>query len=385
MTFITTISALCIVLVATIYIYFKSKFRYWRDRNVPFVNPKIPLGNLQGHGKRLHSAHLMQKFYQQLKGKGPFGGIYFFVKQVVLALDVDFVKNILVKDFQYFQDRGVYYNERDDPLSAHLFALDGLKWKTLRSKLTPTFTSGKMKFMYPTIVAVADVFRECLTNMVANGDEVEMKDILARFTTDVIGTCAFGIECNSLHEPDSEFRHMGKRVFHVSRIKQSFLTSFKRFARFWRMKTINPDVSEFFMKLVRDTVDYREQNHIKRNDFMDLLIQLKNNGKLDGASTSSNDIADNGKLSMNEMAAQAFVFFVAGFETSSTALTFCLYELAQNQDIQNKARTEVESVLEKHNGQFTYEAMMEMNYLGQILSGELFLFHIFAVHKLLCW
>ncbi|XP_023159272.1 probable cytochrome P450 6a14, partial [Ceratitis capitata] len=46
-------------------------------------------------------------------------------------------------------------------------------------------------------------------------------------------------------------------------------------------------------------------------------------------------------LTLLQMAAQAFVFFAAGFHTSSTTMSFCLYELAMNQAIQDKLREEI--------------------------------------------
>lgn len=52
-------------------------------------------------------------------------------------------------------------------------------------------------------------------------------------------------------------------------------------------------------------------------------------------------------------------------------MTFALYELALNKEIQNKARDEIKIVLDKHEGQFTYEAMMDMDYITQILNGSL--------------
>jgi len=74
---------------------------------------------------------------------------------------------------------------------------------------------------------------------------------------------------------------------------------------------------------------------------------------------------------MDVIAAQAFVFFVAGFETSSATMTFCLYQLARNPDIQERVQNEIDTVLQKHDGNITYEAISEMGYLDKVVSGEL--------------
>jgi len=73
---------------------------------------------------------------------------------------------------------------------------------------------------------------------------------------------------------------------------------------------------------------------------------------------------------MNSLAAQAFVFFLAGFETSSTTMTFCLYELSLHQDIQDRLREEIDDVLQKHGGKITYEGIQEMEYLDKVVSGN---------------
>ena len=69
------------------------------------------------------------------------------------------------------------------------------------------------------------------------------------------------------------------------------------------------------------------------------------------------------------LTAQAFVFFVAGFETSSTAMSNALYELAINPDLQDKLREEVRQTFEQNNGKLSYDIIKEMKYLDKVLKG----------------
>lgn len=345
-----------------IILYVRKKFTYWVGSGFPYIKPVFPYGNLEGTMDKIHLTFQLQNYYNEMKGKGPFGGLYLMWRPAVLALDLDFVKTVLIKDFNCFQDRGVYYNERDDPLSAHLIAVDGHKWKTIRTVFTPTFTSGKMRYMYPTMTAVGDRLADCLSNVIPDSMDVEIGEYLARFTTDVIGNCAFGIECNSLRDPNAQFRMMCRKIFKEPRhsMRTIFLMAvFPNLCRFLGMKTHTDEVLDFFMGIVRENIKYRETNNIVRSDFMDILLKLKND-KSDASV----------KLTVDEISAQVFVFFAAGYETSATAMGFSLYELALNPEIQRRARQEIHDVLQKHDGKCTYEAMMEMNYIDCIINGE---------------
>lgn len=367
---VTCALGLVSLVIIIVYWLVRRQFSYWKHHGIPSLQPIFPFGTVKDARQTVQISEMAAKQYTQMKGKGPFCGIYISLKPAILALDLEFIKSVLVKDFSSFENRGGYYNEKDDPLSAHLFAIDTPMWRTLRKKLTPTFTSGKMKFMYPTVIEVAERFQEHMHGLVHETKVfVEIKELLARFTTDVIGTCAFGIECNSLLDQDAIFRRMGKKTLTERRHSGPvvlFMLAFSRIARLFRMKLLPDDVTTFFLRIVRETVEYRETNGIQRNDFMDLLINLKN--EKDPAMDS---------ITINEIAAQAFVFFLAGFETSSTTMTFCLYELALNAEVQNKARKEIRMILNKHHGKFTYEAMMEMKYLDQIINGILHKLSIF--------
>lgn len=358
------------VLGAAIYVFFKRKYSYWQRRNIPCVAPTFPFGSMKLFAQQDHLAVQLANIYHQHKDKASSIGLYFFFSPVLLVNDTELIRSILIKDFQYFQDRGTYYNEKHDPLSAHLFNVEYDRWKPLRSKLTPTFTSGKMKFMFATVVSVADEFVSCIEAMAKTDAEMEMSDLLGRFTTDVIGTCAFGIECNSLKDPDAKFRYMGKKIFdkpRITRTQRLIITLYKDLARAIGICNTHQDVADFFLGIVAETVAYRETHGVRRNDFMDLLIELKNRPAEEG---------ELGGLTLNEIAAQAFVFFLAGFETSSTTLSFVLYELSlpQNKRVQEKARREVQEVMQRHNNNLTYEVLAEMPYIEQIINGKSYVF-----------
>ena len=69
--------------------------------------------------------------------------------------------------------------------------------------------------------------------------------------------------------------------------------------------------------------------------------------------------------------AQAVQFFLAGFETTSSTIAYTLYELCLNKDIQKKLRSDIRSKMHEHNG-ITYEALQDMKYLNQVVSGKSF-------------
>lgn len=278
-----------------------------------------------------------------------------FMKPIYLPIDPDLLRSILVKDFQHFSDRGIPHDERSNPLSANLFTVDGPLWKMLRTKLTPTFTSGKMRMMFETLLECTGPLLGALEG---GGSGVDIKELLSRFTVDVIGSCAFGIECNSFGDENSEFVRYGKGFFdldarrvakNVVRFNLPFL------AKVLGLKSVDAKTESFFMNLVKTTIEYREKNQITRNDFMQLLINMKK---------------EDDSLSLGLLTSQAFLFFLAGFETSSTTMTFCLYELALHQDIQEKARVEIQEVMKNHSGKLTYDALSEMKYLQQIIDGK---------------
>jgi cytochrome P450 family 6 len=374
--------ALAASVLAVVYVYFKKSFSYWKNRNVPYVEPIFPAGNFaEALLLRKTIGQVHQSSYRKLEGK-KYGGIYSFTEPRFLLRDPDIIKTVLVKDFQSFHDHGLFRDEDLEPLLGHLFLIGGSRWKNLRAKLTPTFSSGKMKMMFQTFVECGQELGSTLEKSASNEEVIEIKDIMARYSTDIISSCAFGIQCNCLKNPEAEFRQWGRKFFAPSfrNAATAFLNeTIPNLMGLLKVTPIDPKIARYFQSMVEDTVNYRERNNITRNDFLQLLIQIKNKVKVDdeneipemNGSGSLEDKFNEDVLTMNNLAAQVFVFFFGGFETSSTTITFCLYELAMHQDIQDRLRREIDVELQKHDGKLTYEGIQEMEYLDKVVSETL--------------
>ena len=110
------------------------------------------------------------------------------------------------------------------------------------------------------------------------GGPVDCFEIPARYTTDVIGSCAFGINMNALSDERSEFRKMGRNMFDQNMIKftRNLLRDF--FPRFYNLLGFVLPYTEstvFMTKLIKGTIKYREENDVVRPDFVNLLMELK--------------------------------------------------------------------------------------------------------------
>lgn len=358
-------------LVAVGYAYVKWIYSYWSRRNIPYIEPTFPFGNLVNpyfSSNPVSFGERITQLYNESKAKGyRHLGMHFLLRSAYLVIDIELVKHIMTKDFQHFVDRGLYTNEKVDPMSAHLFAVGGKKWRSLRTKLTPTFTSGKMRAMFQTLADCGLVLENYVEGFTKTNEPINIKDVLGSFSTDIIGSCAFGLECNSFTEPNSPFREYGKKIFQPLPKLRSFIRILMlqnhKLARAFGVRQTNKEVSEFFTKVVKDTVAYREKNNYVRNDFLQLLINSKEE---EDGEEKNGDL-----LTMNEIVAQSYVFFIAGFETSSSAMTFALFELATHPEIQDKVREEIKTVLGKYEDKITYDSLSELKYMGQVIDETL--------------
>ncbi|GLH10334.1 Cytochrome P450 9e2 [Gryllus bimaculatus] len=421
-------------------------YDHFRRRGMPFARPlpfvgsmaPVLLGRLSMADWALHlySAH----------SHLPASGFFQFARPMLLLRDPDLIRAVTVKAFDHFVDHQQFNTERAEPMFARI--LLGL-------------TDG--------------VF------------EVEMKDFCSRLTNDIIASSAFGIECDSLRQPDNEFYRMGRDLTNIKGIKILILFGHilcPKIMEFFGIRLNSNKVQDFFHNTVHATINERQKKGIFRPDMLQQLMQAREgilkaeagdepesikgaklktsvptpspstptsrsgrNGKWTKSSTStaircrttplrSSDIpkcsstilkipfksskirnfyhslihdtikerqqkgifrpdmlqllmqaregqlkAEAGdeqenisgaklkKLTDLDMTAQAVIFFFAGFDTVSTAMSYCAYALARHPEVQQRLQREVDETFEKNDGKLTYEAVQEAKYLDMFISG----------------
>lgn len=187
-------------------------------------------------------------------------GFYLFYKPLLLVNDPILLQHVFIKNFTSFHDRPVNINLDVDPLQDNLFNTPGKKWRDLRTKLSPTFTSGKLRAMFSIIRDCDSVLDKYLVKNVNNGNDVfEFRDLFARLMTNIISSVAFGIENDCINDPDHISRKMGVRIFEMSS-KQKFQamvgTIFPLLKNVIKFKFTHDDVEEFFHAVVKQTIRY---------------------------------------------------------------------------------------------------------------------------------
>lgn len=371
---------LSVVVVCLLAYYSTSTFAYWKIRNVPYVKPWPFFGNnIRMTFNRENIAPLLFRMYKSFPNE-PFSGCFMSRDPVLVVRDTDLICNILIRDFPHFKNRIVSFidvNRELNPLSGNLFTLQGNRWRCLRQKISPVFTSGKLKTMFDQILECAAELVDRTGTMIETiSPSIDVRELSAKFATDVIGTCAFGLDCQSLRDPNSEFRAMSKQVLHPRRIdvlKSVLRTINPKLVSALKLKDRPDYITDFYIKILKDAIRHRRENSVERKDFLQMLLDIKESSvnTLPEKADDENSALPDDYFDDTDVIANAFSFFVAGFENISLIISYVLYELALNPTVQDKLLDEIRVVQQKYKGIMTVEALKEMTYLDMVMSETL--------------
>ncbi|XP_017043517.1 probable cytochrome P450 6w1 [Drosophila ficusphila] len=355
-------------LAVVFYIWQRRAFGFWQRHGVKFIRPIPLLGCTREFlTARVPFFEQIQKFHEAPGfEKEPFVGVYMAYRPALVIRDLDLIKTVMIKKFQYFNNRVLQTDPHNDALGYNnLFFARSPAWRELRTTISPVFTTGKIKQMYPLMVKIGKNLEDSAERL-GSGSSVQVKDLCARFTTDLIATIAFGLEANALQNASSEFFYHNKAIFAVTlrrAIDFAIIFMLPAFASLARVKLFSKETTKFIRSSINYVLAERERTGQKRNDLVDILLALKREAAANPQKLST-------PVDLDYLVAQAAIFQTAGFETSSSTMTLTLYELARNEALQDRLRQEITDYFgdEEH---ISYERIQEMAYLSQVVNETL--------------
>ncbi|CAN7938412.1 unnamed protein product, partial [Ixodes hexagonus] len=370
----------------------RKRFSVFKDLGILGPTPSLFSGNLS----ELVEKGAARCFEEWTKKYGDIVGFYNGGTPMLIVKDLDLIKRIQIKDFGNFHGRGVTSRiSRDHQVSKlSLVNVDGDRWKDMRSLLTPAFTSSNMKKISRLMDTSSDEFLEVLDSLHERDEAFEIRQVFQKLTMDVIVRSAFGVQSDVQKNPEMTGMNViikeileGLTLFRTGWVNY-LSASFPEFSFIWRL------VLTWRRRVIGSPFDNVNYGiipiiNMRRSNPQANLLQLMLNAEAEeGAAVSVHQLtvgyegetsqSDESKVSNRkrrvltnaEIQSNAIVFLVAGFETTSTALTFTTYLLAKFQDVQDRLRSEITTVLKK-DGKFTYDNVFSMRYLDQVISESL--------------
>ncbi|XP_035430276.2 cytochrome P450 6B5 [Spodoptera frugiperda] len=371
-TLVFTIIILCYVLIHRNF-YNKS---YWKKKNVVQTNFNLML-------KFVFGKQSMPEILRDIYNDHPdvlYVGTIAGTTPTLLLKHPDDVQAVLAGDFQSFHSRGIKFGPHDLLADNLLFMNDVKRWKLLRQKLSPVFTTFKLKYMFKIIEKVARDFVEVVE------DDIHLRkdpfNILYTYTTASIGASVFGIDTqNNRNAMDSPFLEMTQKTLKpslYSNIAALLANTSPRLYDFLNIKVFG-EHEEFFIGAVRAVLEERQRKSIRTHDFIDLCLGLQLHGFMHDFSTNYSI-----EPTVEVLAAQAFFFFLAGTDTSANTMHYTLLELSNNPEVLVKVHEEIDRVFDECNEEFTYNEVEKLQYLDQCVNEAMRKYPTIGVIQRLC-
>ncbi|WWC91011.1 uncharacterized protein L201_005951 [Kwoniella dendrophila CBS 6074] len=258
-----------------------------------------------------------------------------------------------------------------DMLGNGVLVAEGLDHKRQRKLLNPSFSPLAIKQMIPIFFDKSYELKEKFLSIIEDEDsfqkgasptppieidqikgtkKIDVMTWLGKTTLDIIGLAGFNYDFNALQDPNNELAEAYRKMFGSSleitpfAILQALFPIFQLIPT-QRMKTVRESTrktKEIGQKLVdekKKAILAAHANGLEKKEDIgtDLLSHLIK-------ANMATDLRPDQRLSDEEVLAQITTFMLAGNETSSTALTWILYSLAQNPEAQKRLREEAMSV-----------------------------------------
>jgi len=372
------------IIVAVLLVY----YLYTDDRNARHFSDQgvLYFGSLFGNMVKMmlkgdNLFDTMQQLYDRVKkANQKFGFELQFGKPSFFVTDIELLKHILIKDFDHFANpmKFATTTNKDDLIGRMVISLRGEKWKALRSVIGPTFSQAKLKRVFHLMNSSGEKLVKYLKTQTDKSDGVVDLEIgLSKFVMDFITSSAFALYTKVFEDKETPtlFEKMASKLKLSSGriILQLILLSISpTLSDLMNISIIDIKVHKYFSKIMHDTLRDREQNRNKKpNDIIELMLEARAEQSKDFQNKLNQGMKNPVELELedDDIVAHSLAFFTGGYDTVRSALQLVAYHLALWPAVQERLFQELTRAVAENDGEFNYDIVSKLKYLGCVISG----------------
>ena len=336
--------------------------------------PKIYSGNYSAIAKTGY----LDSISKWMSQYGPTFICYFGIKPAIVTQEVGIIRSIMVKNFDSFINRH-YIPQLLGTVQGFSFMKDD-QWRRVRSILTRTFSSKKLRMMSPLIEERCKRLRNKLVVVSDTDSSINVCEWFSTFTMEVILATAFSRDFHL--DNDKEHPLMKAVTDHFKSLQLGNRFSIEKLVMFMSHFSWSEPILKYLIRITKKAQEWKFLEEIafkliedRRNalttvgntaqDLLRLMLEVHD----ENAETKSNAYLNN-----DEIVGSIISFISAGYETTSNALSYTAYLLALNPTIQDKLIREINEYYEMNPGCSLYDAADNIEYVSVVLYESLRLF-----------
>lgn len=325
---------LFLIFCLLIYVYFHHKMNLFQLARIPSLKPWPIVGNMIPIILRKISVpDFIMKMYN-LNPDAKYVGFYEFRRPVILLRDPELIKLVGIKQFDIFPNRRGYdAGNPDAVMGKDIFSSKYEKWQGMRKSLSFAYTPMRLKILSKLISQQVQDFSE---KIFQNAETVEINSAkwIQKNIIDIVNRCNYGIFSNCLKDQNEDLYKFCLRAANMEELetKKQYQLMSSFIWKLFGMSYVDSDVIKYFRNIVESSIAQRENENRPSLTVIDQIINS----------------SDENEHSIEDMTAQAFVFFTASFHTTSTTLIYICYYLATYPEAQEKIYKEILTLQNKY-------------------------------------
>jgi cytochrome P450 len=279
----------------------------------------------------------------------PIGVESIFGKKMLLLNDPDDIRKVLVEKAHLYPKHPWIQWLLEPLIGKGVFSANGEEWHRQRNLLDPALQAAQLQKVFPQMESACKAMIQRLAK-VADGERIAIEGEMTLVAADIMVRTILSIPIGEL-EAEEIFKSFSAyqqragqalmlQLLHLPKgLFRSYLGKYSTPIRSWISDRINERLNE--------TGNY--------DDLLQALI-------------------DGGGLSPKELVDQVCVLFLAGHETSASALGMAVYLMAQYPDVQQRCRDEVMKVTNLGERNVDYSDLRKLSYLQAVFQETLRLY-----------